>query len=388
MRDDHPATRQTCKGHALHRRAGHLDDIGMTERAKGSRLARVTEDLVRLIRVPRTPAGVRVTTSTSWPRTESHRASSSENRSSPPSDGANASLQIAILIAPDAGVALPTRERQPRSLPGSLRAPLRDTSAGARRHPLPRTRISDPPQPVCQCRRRRLRETRTRSRPPRSSPPHTRRHRTRWPVSRTRTPRSQPDRTARTLTEGPTRRLPDRPLATRSGSRTRGTAHVPRSRGMRRALSDDPEHAVAREDDPGVRHDRGRTHQVTRPLPLDELANEEGDERLLRHVPRSARFDRVCQVGTTGEEPIVDGVRSDVDTFGSEAEREQEPPPPTRWDEGRISRPEDPWQQRALSHFFHDRRSLGSRVVASVVQTTDARDTRAAAQAIQNDAAR
>ena len=151
MRDDHPATQQTCKGHALHRRARHLDDIGMTKRAKGSCLARVTEDLAWLLRVPRPPAGVRVTTRTSWPRTESHRASSSENRSSPPRDGANASprsrsssRQMPALrsqLAKDSHASFQVRLGPHLEIRARAPVAIRSHASG----------ISDPPQPVRQC---------------------------------------------------------------------------------------------------------------------------------------------------------------------------------------------------------------------------------------------
>jgi hypothetical protein len=76
------------------------------ERTQRFRYVRATEGLTGLVPVARTFRRGPGHNSTSWPRAESNRASSSENRSSPPSDGANVSLQIAILIALlDPGVA-------------------------------------------------------------------------------------------------------------------------------------------------------------------------------------------------------------------------------------------------------------------------------------------
>ena len=111
----HPSSRRRPLGRRLLRRSAPC----------ACRYARTSEDLVRLIAVARTfRRGPRGDDQHVMTPLESHRANSWRTAPVRPRDGANVSLQIAILIAlPDPCVALPARGRQPRSLPGSLRAP-------------------------------------------------------------------------------------------------------------------------------------------------------------------------------------------------------------------------------------------------------------------------
>ena len=125
---------------------------------------------------------------------------------------------------------------------------------------------------------------------------------------------------------------------------------------------------VADEDDPGVRHDRGRTHSRP-PLPCDQLANEE------QGMPPSARPTLRVSIGSArnhrGKIPLSTATRMRDSVRGRGRARAGNCRPrldgrSTHLLFGELGR------MRALSHVFHDRRSLGSRVVASVVQTTAA----------------